>query len=292
MKDRRISSPFLFSWGVHPSGYFWEQKRVKHEPVAAHLAPSNHSELPSAWYLVPCNPSELPRTYQPLQEFNGLFRTFSELAPTRESIQGFANEYGWLGLWSLPREMRYVGAESFMQWTHEVLRINPLVTLWEALRIGDDIQIAKFLRWRDDEIIYELGSDWTGTITRADLPQAWLCPGELITPAWHVLQRHLNEAVSIHPTAPSLAMSPEGKLRLWLRPQNLASGLWLQFASAVSENHSLRSCHVCTRWFQVGPDGDRRTDAEFCSNACRQKKYRIWKERKSRHRESRRKAKQ
>lgn len=63
-------------------------------------------------------------------------------------------------------------------------------------------------------------------------------------------------------------------IRIRLKPTSLIAALWLQFASAVGQRHSYRACAACGTWFQVGPGGDVRADAKYCSNACRQRKFR------------------
>jgi hypothetical protein len=96
-----------------------------------------------------------------------------------------------------------------------------------------------------------------------------------VQPAWHLLQCELNARLAEHPATPYVVWNQDrSELRVRLKPISLISALWLQFAFAVGENYSYRTCAACGRWFQVGPGGSMRADAKYCSNACRQRKYR------------------
>ena len=70
---------------------------------------------------------------------------------------------------------------------------------------------------------------------------------------------------SIHPT-------------LYIVPKNLLSGLWLQFAQAVSANAKLRSCGWCSTWFRYGAGTGRRKSANYCSDRCRKAAHKRKKE--------------
>ncbi len=78
---------------------------------------------------------------------------------------------------------------------------------------------------------------------------------------------------------PRVDWSPSARqFRLALQPQSLIGCLWLQAATALSERKEFRRCigPGCAHFIEISlqrPSG-RRTDAEFCSDACRARDYR------------------
>jgi hypothetical protein len=49
-----------------------------------------------------------------------------------------------------------------------------------------------------------------------------------------------------------------------LEPRTLDASLWLSAVASVRERHRFRRCERCSGWFPI-----QRTDARFCSAACR-----------------------
>ena len=60
---------------------------------------------------------------------------------------------------------------------------------------------------------------------------------------------------------------------LRIMAQNLYSGVWLQFADAVTNDRIFSRCRECGKWFEVAPEV-ARSHRRFCSNSCRSKAYR------------------
>jgi hypothetical protein len=56
-------------------------------------------------------------------------------------------------------------------------------------------------------------------------------------------------------------------------PQNLIGGIWLQFAQAVAENKDYGRCKECGAWFEVSPQGARKSRM-YCSDTCKIAAYR------------------
>ena len=159
--------------------------------------------------------------------------------------------------------------------------MKALVRLWDTLRQSDVATLQTWVYWHDGEVSYDFKVDHyhsSGTLAAIDFyPELLdgLAVGDVVQPAWHLLQRELNDRLRQHPATPYLVWSQDrSHLGMRLRPTSLISALWGQFAFAVGQNHSYRICAVCGRWFQVGPGGDMRADAKYCTNACRQRKYR------------------
>jgi hypothetical protein len=97
---------------------------------------------------------------------------------------------------------------------------------------------------------------WTGKADIFELPPSH--PIEL-TGAFRVLQANLNSAVvdsSVRLVVCGLDVVPE--------PVTLAGFLWLAAAEAVRDQHRFRRCERCQGWMRI-----QRTDARFCSAACR-----------------------
>lgn len=73
-------------------------------------------------------------------------------------------------------------------------------------------------------------------------------------------------------------MDSAGTIRLNVQPENLLKALWFQFGLAVSEQKSYRRCSLCQDWFELAPQL-ARTSRLFCSVACKNKMFRIRKDR-------------
>ncbi len=65
---------------------------------------------------------------------------------------------------------------------------------------------------------------------------------------------------------------------LFIVPRDLLSGMWLQFAQAVSTMTKLKKCNFCSTWFAHGTGTGRRKTADYCSGRCRRAAYRHRKE--------------
>ena len=267
MKYRQVEDPLKLIWPKFPSGYVWRS--------------GNKGDKER--YLMPSNPNEQPMGYEPLLQYTGLFRDFSELSLTEDAFRDFANSYGLLGL-AHDVNRPHLLAESSFEWNDSVLRMRPLVALWRAIQTGNTHALASIGKWKDGEFLYEVGdsvrsgSQWfvpeSGVIQSYELKNSGVAPGDIISAARQVLQRLVNRQLRVFPTLPALLFDREGKLRLFMQPQSLGSALWIQFSQAISENHTLRECSVCNHWFQVGGASGKRADAETCSPKCRQAKHR------------------
>src|SRR5262249_50550108 len=56
-------------------------------------------------------------------------------------------------------------------------------------------------------------------------------------------------------------------------PDDLLSGIWLEFAQAVHRDARYRRCGHCKTWFEMGKD-KRHKDRQYCSDYCKVKSYR------------------
>jgi hypothetical protein len=261
---------FSFQWVVHASGYSW----VEHSRVGQRMPWFELAEAPSPHEGVES------RSYAPLREYTGLFRTLADTAGTREAVLEFANRYGRLGL----------AEESLQAWTDEIWALRQAVHLWELVRADDRLGLHRHIRWEGK------GEQWTATYdSRPDLHESWhdgfphthqvIASTEVnlewlerlksrdvklaaLIYLWAKVNEHLRE------TSNQLLYEPEHK-RLVLQPVpgNLIGAIWLQFASAVSADKDYRRCRECGTWFELSPE-TARTNRRFCSGACRSKAYR------------------
>ena len=56
---------------------------------------------------------------------------------------------------------------------------------------------------------------------------------------------------------------------IYLRPDSLGTGIWLQFLECVANNARLKQCARCQKWIAYGSGTGRRESSKFCSSACR-----------------------
>ncbi len=275
MKERPIAEPRL-TWHVPVAGFQWALgKRFKGGAPGKFLVERQGEK----------------RCYK---VSSGLFRTFSELVPNPKGVLVFANEYGQLGgpcteavVVSTPRSLPRSGqagslaeGETVASWANEILAMKAFVRLWETIREGDTKTLQKWMYWHDGEVSYDLRVDnyrAAGWLAAADHNPEILDrfpPGNLLLPARYLLQQELNIRLKKYPATLRILWDLRSEMETYVSPTSLISGLWVQFALAVAGKHRYRPCATCQQWFHVGPMGEMRADAKYCSNACRQRKYR------------------
>jgi hypothetical protein len=65
-----------------------------------------------------------------------------------------------------------------------------------------------------------------------------------------------------------LAFDETDRMCVRLRPENLQSAIWLQFAIDVEAGAEIRTCPQCANLFGVGPNTNHRMSAIYCSAKC------------------------
>jgi hypothetical protein len=269
----RNNQPFEFTWEVSSLGYEWKTA----EPVST---PKRKRRYLIEKFAVGLQ--RPVRRYRPLEDASGLFRTFAEIPLTHEGVQTFASMYGMLGKGVtelvVPGSSDSVHAgESFECWIEEIGLIRDLLGLWDALVSKNHSVLAKIIRWNKVGVRAQWGSGKLGRRggwiaaqdIRADLLQSFV-PGNLLSPGWHCLQQLLNAQLTKYPAGARLLWDRD--LALFMAPGSLISAIWFQFAAAIDGNRDYRRCKHCRRWFEIG--GARRSDAVFCSNACKFRDFR------------------
>lgn len=282
----------LFSWHVPKAGFRWTDSHSippVHDRREPFLTIGRNPDDRSAW----------AKRYRPLEQYTGLFRVFAEVEPQREAILAFAERFGSLGgalTTSIPLYDRPLGkgyasgwGESLREWAGEIMAMRWAVELWEAARHGDEQELRSRIIWDDDRMRVRFETHphvapaetlqirepatWATIAMEGDGMLEQFVPGDVVQPAlFHVQQlanKHLRGQVS-----PRLLWDEERtRLHLFLVPEGLIGGLWLQFARAIQRDNEFRRCLECDLWFELAP-GTARSDKLYCSNACRTKGYR------------------
>lgn len=249
------------------------------------------------------------RTYSPFaQRHTPLFVTFGQLAPTQDAILAFANQYGLLGApvtqgfehgrlsVGLPAQQgelfdaesvseesrdllaryRHVGfvphawvdhIRAMAGITRAIQKHSEGVSLWDGGLLSLGIGYGR--HWR------VVSPDPEGAAARIETPRSKerkkAMEGPFIAYGFTAM---LQKVVT--PRVDWIAST--GRFRLALEPQSLIGCLWLQAAMALSERKQLRRCigPGCSQVIEISLDHPigRRTDAQFCSDACRARDYR------------------
>jgi hypothetical protein len=167
--------------------------------------------------------------------------------------------------------------------------------LWEAARRNDEEALATYIEWRSDTVVLVTNPiaeterpghpDPEGghvIATPTVRPDLWIrfASGDLVGPALAAVGQIVNERLrgEIAPQLQLLRLrfSPRDEvppLRLGTNPLSLIGAIWLQFATAVSENRLYRRCDYCADWTEVSRR-EANADRHYCSTAHRMKAYR------------------
>ena len=261
------TDPFTFRWWVDTAGHEWKKDAATSK---FHLVARN----------VPGSPLKL---YYPLEKNPGLFHDFSALRGKDDILQ-FANLYGTLfGDRILPRVHPSTLA-SLALWETLIADMRIVVRLWESI-VDHNVKELAHIVTRGMIAGVEGVGYHLRTPRRDASPWLWLstygvpCPfkrDDVLLPARYALQTEVNARLDdpeIGLSSPALAWTPDQKQRITITPPHLLAALWLQFAQALTGSYQLKRCPGCGNYFQAGPGG-RRSDAETCSNSCRQRKAR------------------
>ena len=227
------------------------------------------------------------RSFEPLDHFEGLFRTFSETDPTPSGILSFASKFGLL---TGPEESpTYPGefyvaelygkepvhVERLADWFGQICYMRDAISFWDKVKSQDVKGLSKYLRWNDGKLAY--WTDYQGLNPEFTLVYDTGSPagqalgfreGDLLEPAMFlastIANLNLESRVSPHLELSGSFLTP----RLAIRPLNLLGALWLQFARAIDGDREYRACQKCGTWFEIGSKGHSRAK-RFCSNRCR-----------------------
>ena len=273
-----------FEWGVATGGYHWI------ETASGETALTPKPDRPGQF-----------RRYRPFSKENaGLFRAFAELFPTtQDSVLDFANEYGMLG----PPATRIT-----LQGTKRNLRRPSLPDDFDLVRPAD----PDFFTDPDASGKYAdlfAKSIWSWSVQINKMGEA-IDAGEVVCTntvrgqmdSVRATGMQIDDSVENWKAGMALGVSSfvdEGlqesmaprfswstdrdRFELRLTPRSLLGALWMQLALALTDEKSFHECEVCSHVIEISKDTTgARTDARFCSDACRAQAYR---DRKKRARE-------
>jgi hypothetical protein len=184
-------------------------------------------------------------SYRPLsREFSGLFKIASTIDVTNDqSLLSFANKFGFLGIArsSVPRRIE--------------AQIRTVVVPSETTTQ------ERLIDWREQITAFQRVS--------RDVPAARRVKAE------RDLYDRLNSGLQVFAPQRVWWDARAGRHRLSPAPVSLLGVLWYQLALNLTDQASYGSCQVCGRPFQIGGgDMGKRSDSDFCSQACKSKDYR------------------
>jgi hypothetical protein len=162
------------------------------------------------------------------------------------------------------------------------------VLLWDLVRAGN-LSLAKHVKFRTDgdnagALYFEPGDPDVATpltkpIVLTGNSEGFLKgqkPTDLRVPALNYLRDSINEHLK-NVIQPRACLDSNDDLSLHFVPSNLLSGLWLQFAQAVTNGKDYARCLECQMWFEVTLHSEGKTRGRktrmYCSNACRMRAY-------------------
>jgi hypothetical protein len=295
-----------FSWFVPTNGFHWLEGDDEPDPVlvprpveASKLQDSR--TLPAVEYV--------PLKYDPLEDYSGLFKTFSELPLTKEAILKFADKYGSLtednarlvsGARASGMTVSMAQGERYMWWRGQIAAMRQAVMLWDLVQKHDDdarAGLARHIRWEPDEagivalwfVSHRELSPWELDNRAAEdpayvheeiaskdrYPDLYLQfkTYDVLGPAQlrikQEVEKHLHERLSSR-----MIFTPgEAGMQWEVVPADLLSAMWLQFARSIHKGSKYRRCEMCDVWFELAPE-IARTSRLFCSAACKSRDYR------------------
>ena len=241
----------------------------------------------------------------PLQQFTGLYRTFAELAPTKQDIANFADAFGYLGsrLIKNPPDgadeqldnVRQVVGEGLEDWKAHILVMKDAVEVWDLVTARDTRTLARLERGkrlftvvpkhRKKEYAavdpprprgtlvgsFQIDSDHRSGHAGRLIGLDKGLTSRILEQAKDFVTTEVNLHLSEHGVTPRLQSDfTEGEPRFCVTPRTLLGAMWLQFADAVGQQKQFRRCRECHTAFEIlaGRAG-ARSDSQFCKPACK-----------------------
>ncbi len=223
------------------------------------------------------------------------------------STAAFANRYGFLkhGAGGAHDAATHRGAaESIFLWEHEVLSVSHLVAFWKLVKAYDehpdrlnrrvsvrqssaswfqldrspdeDPSRKRTRRVRPDfdqiTFVYSLTSLPSGVDDDFRPEQDPVFPSAAIKhEAEAALREEVNRRLHRHPVTTQLVRyGSSGKDSFEIFPTTLIGAIYAQLAEEISGGPQVRSCEHCGKWYTP-----TRSDAKYCSPACRTGSYRV-----------------
>jgi hypothetical protein len=220
-----------------------------------------------------------------------LFFTLAQLPSDQDAILDFADRFGALGLrYRRNRNPELDHIETLGEWREAIDTLKQALTLWKALRDGDQETLRTLIKWdrQGAGVVYDTHADTpfgamsegtrrTSAIIASkhihpDLLAA-MAPGDAVAPARAYLTRLVNEN-AIDLVRPQLRLSRElDRFEFRTVAYGVLGAAWLQLAESIDDDARYRQCANprCGEWMVISrehPQGKRPT-RRTCSDACR-----------------------
>jgi hypothetical protein len=285
---------FPFVWRVAKSGYFWTLPAEGLPLPTPHVGESSWrnaleragESLPVLTDGIPVHTSSadrLRRSYRPLQDQTGLFRTFADTPLNQDGVIAFARKYGLLGLsettmvdvafdGSTGRRTRANG-ETLTAWQAEIAAMRHVTRLWDLSEARNADALREFIRWNDDGVFYVNGE----VVEPITLDPKGDRVRDVVLAARVFIERKINRRLSGFVSPRVLLSPPKGQRGLYFVPESLIGALWFQFGRSASGGKEIRRCR-CGKWFEVSLEKHaftaRRLYCDDKSGKCRAQAYR------------------
>lgn len=263
------------------SGNIWEEFEV---PVLA-----AYEAVPTAAGLVVrASSTDVVRYFRPLERSGaGLFAEFAALdvGDDPAPVLAFCHQYGMLGA---PVEAVFKNGVR-ERWPLADMRSSQLASIGLDARLGKTSHVAEALNaaggeacWSSQVSLMRMFIEWSqhepnGTESQTDSADLTPLTSEQVRQVRGVpLQMLVNETLA-QCCGPRVTMSPD--LDSWIfrfEPRSLLGAIWLQAAQAASAGLQHRQCarDGCRKLIAIARSVGARSDARFCSDACKSKDYR------------------
>jgi len=187
---------------------------------------------------------------------------------TFDSLIKFANKYGLLTNHSYGERLDYIWlfkilemykSVSFLQYVKD----RDLEVFEEEIVIREDGKFAIVSEYRfmgDGEIIE---SSYTEIPTMGETP-----PRNRSEAAYHYICSVVNKNLKDLLVTGIIPNRTNTGTEMFVRPKDLLSALWLQFAHALSRNLEFKQCAACSTFFEV-KSKKRKNQKIYCSDRCR-----------------------
>ena len=274
----KIASLSEFQSSIHRGGYEW----VSLQSFESGLADlTDEAEMGQEVRCLAPASNAIEKRVPISKVYPGLFRKFADLVVDEQKVKDFADSFGFLGLAhgvgfmpdSIP--LALVSGERLTDWQREAAEMKDTVDLFEAARRKDTERLKSRVRWdgrwvevhlhpEQEPVAMEVAAPWDKAIR----------PGDLETPALHVVQAKVNKKMKELGVVPQLVWGFDlRQLRLELQPPSLLAALWVQLLNTINGDRHYLLCGGCKEWFEVHTQ--IRSNQLSCSEACRAKVYRM-----------------
>lgn len=235
---------------------------------------------------------DLP-SFAPLADFHkrlsARFFTFSE-SSTDSLLLAFAHEFGYLGVpEAFDSKIQVAGVdyshgEHLDTWRDQSALMNIAVRTWRCAAQEDAVGMRSLFEVRDWDVEARWRMLQIELPSRRALTSYWpkgkqfpfegdLTEEQLLSAGFSVCRDLVDGSIQKY-TQLTLVTTGAATAELEVVPTCLIGAMWLQLARAIEGDKEYRRCKRpgCGRYFDLDTG---RSDAEFCSNACKSKDRRM-----------------